>query len=85
LVEECAAEWELDLEEPFAGAFVSHVVPAGDVVLKIQWPHRESEHEADALELGTATAPSDWWPETTSATRSYSSVAAPEPPPRAGA
>jgi streptomycin 6-kinase len=26
-------------------------VPAGDVVLKIQWPHRESEHEADALEL----------------------------------
>jgi len=51
LVEECAAEWELDLEEPFAGAFVSHVVPAGDVVLKIQWPHRESEHEADALEL----------------------------------
>jgi streptomycin 6-kinase len=30
---------------------VSHVVPAGDVVLKIQWPHRESEHEADALEL----------------------------------
>ena len=30
---------------------MSHVVPAGDVVLKIQWPHRESEHEADALEL----------------------------------
>jgi streptomycin 6-kinase len=26
-------------------------VPAGDVVLKIQWPHRESNHEADALEL----------------------------------
>jgi streptomycin 6-kinase len=26
-------------------------VPAGDVVLKIQWPHRESENEADALEL----------------------------------
>jgi streptomycin 6-kinase len=26
-------------------------VPAGDVVLKIQWPHRESEHEAAALEL----------------------------------
>jgi streptomycin 6-kinase len=39
------------LEEPFEGGFVSHVVPAGDVVLKIQWPHRESEHEADALEL----------------------------------
>jgi streptomycin 6-kinase len=27
------------------------VVPAGDVVLKIQWPHHESEHEAAALEL----------------------------------
>jgi streptomycin 6-kinase len=27
------------------------VAPAGDVVLKIQWPHRESEHEAAALEL----------------------------------
>ncbi len=26
-------------------------MPTGDVVLKIQWPHRESEHEADALEL----------------------------------
>ena len=26
-------------------------MPAGDVVLKIQWPHRESEHEAAALEL----------------------------------
>jgi streptomycin 6-kinase len=50
LVEECAEQWNLVLEEPFAGGFVSHVVPAGDVVLKIQWPHRESEHEADALE-----------------------------------
>ena len=38
------------LEAPFTGGFVSHVVPAGDVVLKIQWPHRESEHEAEALE-----------------------------------
>jgi streptomycin 6-kinase len=51
LVAECAAQWGLALEEPFAGGFVSHVVPAGDVVLKIQWPHRESDHEADALEL----------------------------------
>jgi streptomycin 6-kinase len=49
-VEECAAEWGLELEEPFLGGFVSHVVPVGDAVLKIQWPHRESEHEADALE-----------------------------------
>src|SRR4029453_7462188 len=50
LVEECAAQWGLELEEPFLGGFVSHVVPVGDAVLKIQWPHRESEHEADALE-----------------------------------
>jgi streptomycin 6-kinase len=49
-VEECAAQWRLELEEPFLGGFVSHVLPAGDAVLKIQWPHRESEHEADALE-----------------------------------
>ena len=30
---------------------MSHVVPAGDTVLKIQWPHHESEHEAAALAL----------------------------------
>jgi streptomycin 6-kinase len=40
--------------EPFEGAQVALVLPATtademDVVLKIQWPHRESEHEADAL------------------------------------
>jgi streptomycin 6-kinase len=51
LVEECAGNWDLRLEEPFTGSYASHVVPAGDVVLKIQWPHRESDHEADALEL----------------------------------
>ena len=39
------------LEEPFTGGAVSHVMPAGDAVLKIQWPHRESEHEAAALQL----------------------------------
>jgi streptomycin 6-kinase len=44
-------QWDLRLEEPFTGGYASHVVPAGDVVLKIQWPHRESDHEADALEL----------------------------------
>lgn len=40
--------------EPFTGAQVALVLPATtaaemDVVLKIQWPHRESEHEAEAL------------------------------------
>jgi streptomycin 6-kinase len=39
------------LEEPFAGSNVSLVIPAGDKVLKVQWPHRESEHEAAALDL----------------------------------
>ena len=44
--------------EPFAGAQVALVLPATtadnlDVVLKIQWPHRESEHEAEALEIWT--------------------------------
>ena len=50
-MEECAVQWDLQLEDPFPDAFVSHVVPAGDRVLKIQWPHHESEHEAAALEL----------------------------------
>jgi streptomycin 6-kinase len=51
LVEECAQQWGLELESPFAGGNVSVVLPAGDAVLKIQWPHRESEHEAAALAL----------------------------------
>jgi streptomycin 6-kinase len=40
--------------EPFRGGQAALVLPATtlderDVVLKIQWPHRESEHEAEAL------------------------------------
>ena len=50
-MEDCAVQWDLQLEDPFPDAFVSHVVPAGDRVLKIQWPHHESEHEAAALDL----------------------------------
>jgi streptomycin 6-kinase len=55
LVERCVDGWSLTLGDPFAGSQVSLVFPATtsngtDVVLKIQWPHRESEHEADALE-----------------------------------
>jgi len=50
LLEECVKQWGLELEEPFQHGNVSVVVPAGDAVLKIQWPHRESEHEAAALE-----------------------------------
>ena len=50
LVAECAEQWGLVLEEPFDTPR-SLVVPAGDVVLKLNAPgHREADHEADALE-----------------------------------
>ncbi len=54
LVAECAEEWDLRLAEPYgpgaAGYAVRAELPAGrQVVLKLIYPHRESEHEADAL------------------------------------
>jgi streptomycin 6-kinase len=51
IARECAAEWGLSLEEPFETPR-SLVVPAGDVVLKVNadW-HFEAEHEAEALAL----------------------------------
>jgi streptomycin 6-kinase len=49
LLEECREQWSLTLEEPFSYAFASLAVPAGEAVLKIQFPDRESEREADAL------------------------------------
>jgi streptomycin 6-kinase len=51
LLEECREQWSLELGEPFPDAFASLAVPAGDAVLKIQFPDRESEQEADALAL----------------------------------
>src|SRR5919108_469469 len=51
LVHECTRRWRLELEEPFEYAFASLAVPAGDAVLKIQFPDRESEHEAEALRV----------------------------------
>ncbi|MFP3882028.1 MAG: aminoglycoside phosphotransferase family protein [Actinomycetota bacterium] len=56
LAAECAGEWSLRaVGEPYADSSVSLVLPAevpdgGSVVLKLQFPHRESEHEAAALE-----------------------------------
>lgn len=51
LVEECAEMWQLELEDPVDTPH-SLVVPAGDVVLKLNAPsHLEADHEADALEL----------------------------------
>ncbi len=51
LAAECAQQWALELEEPFEGGNVSLVLPAGDAVLKLNFPDAESEHEADALSL----------------------------------
>lgn len=55
LVCELTRNWNLELGDPFAGSSVSLVLPARrenqDLVLKIQWPHRECLHEADALQL----------------------------------
>jgi streptomycin 6-kinase len=53
LVTELAAHWDLELGHPYEGSSVSWVAPARrdghDVVLKVQWPHRECEHEVSAL------------------------------------
>ena len=54
LADECAAAWELDLDDPFPGSHVSLALPAtladgSDAVLKIQFPDRDSRHEAAAL------------------------------------
>jgi streptomycin 6-kinase len=56
LVRECAEAWELRLDEPYprgaAGYAVrAHLADGTPAVLKVFWPHREAEHEADALEL----------------------------------
>src|SRR4051794_33298998 len=49
LTAECAEAWGLTLGTPFAGGHVALAVPAGDAVLKINFPHRESAREPDAL------------------------------------
>jgi streptomycin 6-kinase len=54
LVEECVEQWSLDLGDAFPYAYASLAAPAiladgGDAVLKISFPHRESEHEGAAL------------------------------------
>ncbi|MET0939344.1 MAG: aminoglycoside phosphotransferase family protein [Gaiellaceae bacterium] len=49
LAAECAEQWSLELEPPSAASNASLVVPAGDVVLKLNPPDDESEHEPDAL------------------------------------
>jgi streptomycin 6-kinase len=51
IARKCAERWRIELEEPLEDRH-SLVIPAGDVVLKVNadW-HFETEFEADALEL----------------------------------
>jgi streptomycin 6-kinase len=54
LVRECAQGWSLVLGEPYGEGVTSVCVRAtsptgGPAVLKVAFPHEESEHEADAL------------------------------------
>jgi streptomycin 6-kinase len=54
LVQECAQRWSLRVGPPYPDSHVSLAAPAhqedgDDVILKIQFPHRESLHEAAAL------------------------------------
>lgn len=55
-VSRCASKWDLRIGPPFPQSFVSIVFPAtrsdgSPAVLKIQWPHAESDHEHEALRL----------------------------------
>jgi streptomycin 6-kinase len=52
----CSSKWALTLGAPYKDSFVSIVYPAtrddgSHAVLKIQYPHRESDHEHEALRL----------------------------------
>ena len=56
LVRECVQRWDLRLDEPYpagAAGYAARVELADGTraVLKLSYPHRESEHEAAALEL----------------------------------
>jgi streptomycin 6-kinase len=54
LLAECVERWSVRVGEPFPYAYASLALPAvlpdgGEAVLKLCFPHRESEHEGDAL------------------------------------
>ena len=54
LLDELAKRWGLDLRgDPFSSGNIAYVVPVSRggarFVLKVQWPHDESVHEAEAL------------------------------------
>jgi streptomycin 6-kinase len=55
LVAECAEKWGLRIGDAYAPGAAGHVVrvelaDGAPAVLKLFWPHREAEQEADALE-----------------------------------
>jgi streptomycin 6-kinase len=55
-VQACADQWSLRLESPYPDSQVSIVFPvvckdASQAVLKLQFPHPECEHEAEALRI----------------------------------
>lgn len=57
----CVEKWALRVGSPYQTSFVSIVFPAAlrdgsTAVLKIQWPHQESEHEHEALRLWNGNA-----------------------------
>lgn len=61
LMAEVCSRRSLALGDPYDGSYVSLVLPAvrdGDssLVVKLQFPHRKSEHEAADFVLGTGTA-----------------------------
>jgi len=54
LIAECQERWSLELGDAYPGSYVSVAVPVTRprgtlAVLKVQFPHDESKHEADAL------------------------------------
>ena len=54
LVDELMERWDLEPRgEPFSSASLAYVVPVSSrrahMVLKVQWPHDEAAHEAEAL------------------------------------
>lgn len=56
LIAEACSLWSLELGEPYEGSHVSLVLPAerdgaSPLVLKLQFPHSESDHEAVALRV----------------------------------
>jgi streptomycin 6-kinase len=54
LVTDCCKRWDLRAGEPYVPGAAGHVIrveraDGTPAVLKVFWPHREAEHEADAL------------------------------------